>query len=349
MKKALVGIGLLLAALAVGGVLVLNSTLKSLGTTGVLGGDCACGDAGPSWSPDGKLIVYAHNDYKKDARLYTISPAGGKAKGLTEHGSDDGAVWSPDGSKIAFIHSETDRSSAFEPESRSYLEVMEAEEGRARRLAEDSGTGLLAWSPDGRTVAYQGEDDGLHSVDVNGGSKLTFELGQSEGVPQTVDGIGWSPGGRRLVYSSGGQIYFATADAGLRWKDFKSRGVESVAWSPDGSRLAFTTERGVYVIGVDGRRLKRLGGSPESVPVWSPGGTRLAWIDAPAIVVADPDGGKKRSLVPRGAYPFGSLDWSPDGGSLVVSAEPAEGNYHEGETKLFVVPVARPGRARRLT
>jgi Tol biopolymer transport system component len=349
MKKALLAIGLLLAALAAGGVLVLNSTLKSLGTTGVLGGDCSCGDAGPSWSPDGKLILYSHNDYKKDARLYTITPAGGRPRRLTEHGSDGGAVWSPDGSKIAFAHSETDRSLAFGNESRSHLEVMDAGEGHARRLAENSGTDLLAWSPDGRTVAYQGADDGLHSIDVNGGSKLTFELGGSEGAPGTVDGIGWSPGGRRLVYTSGGQIYFATADAGLRWKDFKSDGVESVAWSPDGSRLAFTTERGVYVMGVDGRRLKRLGGSPDSVPVWSRAGKRLAWIDGPAIVVADPEEGKKRSLVPRGAYPFGSLDWSPDGGSLVVSAEPAEGNYHEGETRLFIVPVAHPGRARQLT
>jgi len=250
---------------------------------------------------------------------------------------------------MPLVHSEGDPSATFGPESHSYVEVLDAGGGATRRLAQNGGTDLLAWSPDGRTVAYKGEDDGLHSIGSAGGSRLTFELGRSEGVQGTVDDFDWAPGGRRLVYSSGGQIYFATADGKVRWKDFRSRAVDLVDWSPDGSRLAFTTERGVYVMDVDGKELKRLGRSPNSYPVWSRGGTRLAWVENGAIVIADPDGGKRRKLVPRGAYPIGSPEWSPDDKRLVVSAEPARGKHAQGETKLFIVPVAHPERARRLT
>jgi Tol biopolymer transport system component len=347
MKTALVAIGLTLAALVVAGVIVVNS----LGPSDILGGssDCACGDAGPSWSPDGKLIVYAHNDSGKDAHLYTISPTGGKPRRLTEQGSDESPVWSPDGSTIAFVHSEGDPSAISGPGAYSYIEVLDAGGGDTRRLAQNDGTGLFAWSPDGRTAAYKDEDDRLRSVASDGGSRRIIELGRSDGVPETADSFDWAPGGRMLVYSSRGQIYFAAANGSVRWKDFRSRAVDSVDWSPDGSRLAFKTEQGVYAMDVDGRRLKRLSRSPFSDPVWSREGTRLAWVENGTIVISDPDGGKRLELAPTGAYPSSSPEWSPDGKQLVISAEPAGGTHGEGETKLFIIPVAHPERTRQLT
>jgi Tol biopolymer transport system component len=348
MTKWLLGIGLAVIGLVVAGVLVVQSI--DFSDTGVLGGDCACGDRAASWSPDGKLIVYAHNDRNKDARLYAISPAGGKARRLTGDGSDDGPVWSPNGSRIAFVHSESHPSDLFGSESSSYVEVMDAGGGTARRLAPNDGSYGLAWSPDGKVVAYEDEDGRLHSIDAGGGSRLAFERPGSRGVPRTVDSFDWSPRGHVLVYSSGGQIYFTTADGRLRWKDFKSRDVQSVDWSPDGTRLAFATSNASYEMGVDGRRPKRLGEESSSVPAWSRTGARLAWVvDGVAVVVADRDGRRRRRLDLRGGYPIGVPEWSPDGKSLVVSATPAGGSYEEGETRLFVVPVAHPERARQLT
>jgi hypothetical protein len=75
MKKWLLVTGLALTALVVAGVLVVRS-IESIDFSGAFGGDCGCGDAAPSWSPDGKLIVYAHYDRKKDAHLYAIIPGG---------------------------------------------------------------------------------------------------------------------------------------------------------------------------------------------------------------------------------------------------------------------------------
>ena len=83
--------------------------------------------------------------------------------------------------------------------------------------------------------------------------------------------------------------------------------------------------------------------------MWSREGTRLAWVEDGVIVIADPDDSKRRKLVLRGAYAVGSPEWSPDGKRLVVAGDPAQGNYDDSETKLFIVPVSHPERARQLT
>jgi Tol biopolymer transport system component len=339
MKKWLVAVALVLGVLLIAGVLVVNS----LDLGDILGGSCFCGDGGASWSPDGKLIVYAHNDRERDTHLYTISPDGGKPKRVTDDGDDEGPVWSPGGTKLALVHSETDQPDSLDV-SPSYVQVMDADGGDTRILGNEAGVGLLRWSPNGRSVAYLGEDDALHVSDSEGRSDVTIELGESEDVS-----FDWSADGRRLVYSNGGQIYFATADGRLRWKDFKSRAVGFVDWSPDGSHLAFATEKGVYAMDVGGRRLKKLGAASSSYPAWSRDGTRLAWVEDGVIVIAEPDGSKRQKLVLRGGYPVGSPEWSPDGKQLIVPADPAQGNYDDGETKLFIVPLTHPKRAHQLT
>ncbi len=159
MKKWLVAVALVLGVLLIAGVLVVNS----LDLGDILGGDCFCGDGDASWSPDGTLIVYAHNDREGDTHLYTISPDGGKPKRVTDDGNDESPVWSPDGTKLAFVQSETDQPDSLDV-SPSYVQVMNADGGDTRILGNETGVGLLRWSPNGRSVAYLGEDDALAST-----------------------------------------------------------------------------------------------------------------------------------------------------------------------------------------
>lgn len=90
-------------------------------------------------------------------------------------------------------------------------------------------------------------------------------------------------------------------------------------WSPDGSRIAFfrsdIEETGIYVVGRDGRGLRRLGSGWS--PSWSPDGSRIAFGDGPgqtsAIFTMRADGSDRRQLTrPRVVFDS-SPDWSPDG------------------------------------
>src|SRR5438046_4643116 len=113
----------------------------------VLGGPCFCGAADPNWSPDGKTIVYSHNDDGKDSHLYVVDSGGGEPRILTIHGEDFTPVWAPDGSKIAFTRS-----------SPSSVMVIDADGSNERQVAVDAGDGPVLWSPDGRQLAFC--DDG---------------------------------------------------------------------------------------------------------------------------------------------------------------------------------------------
>ena len=89
------------------------------------------------------------------------------------------------------------------------------------------------------------------------------------------------------------------------------------AWSPDGRWLAFRSDRvgsrGLYVVGVDGRGLRRLGDG--SSPDWSPDGERIAFAAADGIRVIAPDGSGAHLLAP-GTGPR----WSPDGTEILFQA-----------------------------
>jgi Tol biopolymer transport system component len=94
----------------------------------------------PSWSPNGKKIVYAGVN-----GLYTMN-ADGSGKHLFAHGPFAYPEWSPTGNKIAFLEYRA------KPPSASLM-LIDADGTDRRRIA---GAPLLypAWSPDGKQIAY---------------------------------------------------------------------------------------------------------------------------------------------------------------------------------------------------
>jgi dipeptidyl aminopeptidase/acylaminoacyl peptidase len=96
-----------------------------------------------------------------------------------------GAVWSPDGKQIAYVANRT-----AEPDITSGYDdifIVPADGGAERRVETPQGhTGSLAWSPDGRRIAYFGDDHPednwgsldlrLWSVSVDGGDAVCHTL-----------------------------------------------------------------------------------------------------------------------------------------------------------------------------
>lgn len=132
-------------------------------------------DAQPSWSPDGRRVAfvsdYAAYDFVYD--IYTMRADGTMPVRLT-NGFNMWPLlryylhpaWSPDGSMIAFVYG----SIVNVADMRFMVAVMPADGGEIRDLAwagdipwrELLDPGSLAWSPDGRGIAYTLVDGARH-------------------------------------------------------------------------------------------------------------------------------------------------------------------------------------------
>jgi TolB protein len=205
--------------------------------------------------------------------------------------------------------------------------------------------GGLAWSPDGRRLAFdvnsyppegapKGGYDNVYVANADGSdvSRLTHERGAR--LPT------WSPDGSRIAYASqspdGGSQIFAMNVDGSDPVQLTSGPAFNVrpAWSPDGSSIAFVSvldrNSDVYAMSPDGADQRRLTDDLawDGDPVWSPDGGLIAFASArdPAgIYVMNADGSDPRLIEPDDDVANLNIAWSPDGGFLAFSSSRGPG------------------------
>lgn len=152
-------------------------------------------DIWPAWSPNGKWIAFiSERDGEMD--IYRIDADGANVKRLTNRGGCKRPAWSPDSQSIAFSASKKDEIIG----SRIY--VMSAEGKGLRRLA-DTSSGVCAWSPDGKEIAFVPPNNAvgghaLFSIDTDG--KNMRQLTRLyEGLTLITSPV-WSPRGKWIAY-----------------------------------------------------------------------------------------------------------------------------------------------------
>lgn len=224
----------------------------------------------------------------------------------------------------------------------------------------------LAWSPDGRKIAYvQSGHLGIGIVDATTGRNriLTERWFPSE---TTFSRPTWSPDAARIAFAASSvpsdvnceeleclafveaHIYVMDADGGeplrLTGEDILSG---DPAWSPDGERIAFVAASPwdpgsfespgrpqIYVMNADGssvRRLTSFGHGPTNL-VWSSDGASLAFgTFSSDIFVMGADGGSPRRIVTSLVAADGSFEntdpaWSPDGRRLLFTRNAEDGS-----------------------
>jgi Tol biopolymer transport system component len=175
----------------------------------------------------------------------------------------------------------------------------------------------------------------------------------------------------RIAYLRAGSVFLLDPKGAAEPARVSQRGAqapdESPAFSPHGDAIAWSSRQGgvarLYVGAVDGSGARAVtdgGGGGDLEPAWSPDGRKLVFVRGRAgerrdLYVLDFDAGKSAAPVllveGKDASPalVGSPAWSPDGATIVFSAD-----RHEGEgTGLYAVRadgsglrrITRPGRS----
>jgi Tol biopolymer transport system component len=203
----------------------------------------------------------------------------------------------------------------------------------------------LAWSPNGKRIAFVNLQDYTHGrLPDNGGRLFTILAGGGRETPgprlaKAIDTkppstgwgfvpytLSWSPDGRALAVAAEADFGVAIV-RGSRFTVLP--GSDStvapgcLAWSPDSSRLAFLCgdladgPRTGGVASVTGGRRTVFTLGPTGSPVWSPDSSQLAFLarteyDAPAqLYLCDRDG-HHLTRVPLPEQPAQLFAWLPD-------------------------------------
>jgi Tol biopolymer transport system component len=232
-------------------------------------------------------------------------------------------TWSPDGKRIAFV-SNRDGS----PFGNVY--VANADGSGPTRISSDNlGKTGVAWSPNGKWIAYQA----YAYID---------EVSADRAQHRRLTGYGgsqpdFSPSGRRIAYANGAaefyaSIYVMRPDGTKKTLVARPRNDESLTeptWSPDGQRLAFSVGTAAdtnfitpYLAVIDqyrGRRLKYAIGRLSLSTDWSPVGRQILLVESLRkghgysnfhIAVLELRTGKLHEFPERASY---TARWSPNG------------------------------------
>jgi dipeptidyl aminopeptidase/acylaminoacyl peptidase len=294
----------------------------------------------PQVRPDGGAIAYVRvaNDIMTDrARrsIWLVDPqTGAQTPLVVDENANFSPRWSPDGSRLAYV--------AAGPEG-AQLYVRWIATGRSARVASlEQAPNDIAWSPDGRTLAF---------------TMLTLDEGRPLAPPlRKPEGAKWAEPLKvieRVVYRADGEgflkpgyrhLFAVSADGGqprqLTFGRFDDAG--PISFTRDGKAVLFATNRAanwerdpqeseVYAVAVADGALTRLTNrvGPDQNPVMSPDGSKIAYVgyddarrrgyENQRLYVMDRDGRNVRVLTAGLDRSVTSPQWAADGKSLYVA------------------------------
>ena len=306
--------------------------------------------ADPQISPDGKEIVYARSyfDIMKDverSNLWIVSADGGGQRPLTSgNGNAGSARWSPDGSRLAYVTS---------VDGKADIHVRWMDTGQDAQVTHlERGPSSLAWSPDGKWIAF--------AMWVPESPTSIVQL------PAKPDGADWGPPTKyidALQYrqDAGGYVqpghrhlFVVSADGGAARQVTSGPYSDGApVWVPDGKSLIFSANRHddgdyaplnteVYAVSVADGSVTELTSrnGPDNSPDVSPDGRSIAYTgfddrkvgyQVTHLYVMNGDGSNPHVIAGTFDRDLYTPVWSADGRGIYVQYD------DEGDTKIALV------------
>jgi WD40 repeat protein/tetratricopeptide (TPR) repeat protein len=187
-----------------------------------------------------------------------------------------------------------------------------------RVLQHGADSALLAWSPDGRTIASTAPGNAVLLWDVASGDARHTLLGHA----RPVISLAWSPDGSRLATASEDRTVRlwdpASGQMDQVWDEL-SGGARLLAWSPAGGLLAVLTEKTVAIRDVARRETITRLEEVEQPLAWSPDGQFLAFAVVKQGSVSLWAARERTCLAPLSGASGLALRWSPDSRTLITA------------------------------
>ena len=327
-------------------------------------------DRFPCWSPDGNSIAFIRPeivDGEFIMHIYTMSKDGENQTRITNR-SDKIAWapidWNPDGRSITYFANDNTISS------------IPVEGGESMSITEVDSVNSqfeLAWSPDGKELAYT--DQGKLWVYLpESGTTREIKTGVKGGVTK----IGWSPDGEKIAFTaySGGDAELWMMENFLpleklaqnknkkvdnfvirKVTDSTGAGFENGNPSPDGKNFVFTDwdtgNLAIYEVANGTKRLLTKEGSWEKDHIqyaenstWSPDGRQIVydWQNEAGSIelrLIGFDGSNSRVLYKNDKWVWAqTFDWSPDGKQILACFQ------RKDDTRQIVLVSAENGTER---